>query len=363
MKIMFYTSSMGKGGAERVISVLANNLISCNEICIVVNTTKNAAYELDKKIKLIELDKTYNKISIYRNIKRIIDTKKVVEKEKPDIIISFLPMPSYKILSLKNKFKNIPIIVSDRNDPKEEYKTFINKVLMKSLYKRADGFVFQTKEQKEYFNKKIKDKSVIIHNPIKDEFLENNLKNIIKEKTIITVGRLVEQKNHEMLISAFAKVYSKHKDYKLKIFGDGPLKEELQKQIERLQLKDKIQLCGVSDNIKEELEKAEIFVLSSNYEGMPNVLIEAMAVGLPCISTDCPCGGPREVIETEKNGILVPIKSEKELVNSIEKLINDKEYSNKIGNNATEIKNKLNTNKIVTEWKEFITNIKINRGN
>lgn len=351
---MFYTSSMGKGGAERVISVLSNNLILRNNICIVLNTTKNIAYELDPRIKLIELDKAYNKFSICRNIKRIITTKKIIEKEKPDIIISFLPIPSYRILSLKNEFQGTQIIVADRNDPKEEYKTLINKILMKLLYKRADGFVFQTKEQKEYFDKKIQDRSVIIHNPIKEEFLQTNLQNIIKEKTIISVGRLVEQKNQKMLINAFSKIAKKNEDYILKIFGNGPLKEKLQEQIESLQLDDRIKICGISDNIKEELEKGEIFVLPSNYEGMPNALIEAMSVGLPCISTDCPCGGPRELIENEKNGLLIPVNDEKILQKKLEILIDNNKLRMKIGEEAKKIREKLEISKIIKCWEKYI---------
>lgn len=358
MKIMFYTSSMGKGGAERVISVLANELIKDNEVCIVVNTLKNMAYELNQKIKSLELDDQYNNSNIYRNIKRIITTKKIINKEKPDIIISFLPMPSYRILMLKRMLKNIPIIISDRNDPKEEYKTLINKILMTILYKRADGFVFQTKEQKEYFSEKIQEKSIIIPNPIKDEFLEETSEEIEKDKTIITVGRLVEQKNQKMLIKAFHNICDKYKDYKLKIFGDGPLKDELQKYIDTLKMNGKIELCGTSDNIKKELQKAELFILSSNYEGMPNALIEAMAVGLSCISTDCPCGGPRELIENKKNGILIPVNSEKDLILAIEEVLNNKSYSNELGKNAELIKEELNTKKVVTKWNNYILEIK-----
>lgn len=359
MNIMFNISSMASGGAERVIANLSNILIKENDIEILVNTKKNSYYDLDSRIRVLELDSKRDNI-IIRNIKRIINTKKIICREKPDIIISFLPVPSFRILLLKRKFKNIPIIISDRNNPKEEYKTLINKILMNVLYKRADGFVFQTKEQRQYFNKKIQDKSIIIHNPIKDEFLTESKEEIKKDKTIITVGRLVEQKNQKMLINAFSKIVDQYSDYNLKIFGDGPLKSDLQDLINKLKLDNNIQLCGISNDIKKELKKAEIFVLSSDYEGMPNALIEAMVLGIPCISTDCPCGGPMELIENNKSGILIKTKNEKELVESLKKLLNNKELGKELGKNAKKIREELNINKIANQWKNYIKKIKAN---
>lgn len=356
MKIMFNTSSMGKGGAERVISVLANELIKENEISILLNTTKDKAYELDKRIKLLETDKKEISIALIRNLKRLYVSGKLIKEENPDIIVSFLPMPSYRILLLRKIIKK-PIIICDRNDPKREYKSFINNLLMKKLYKKADGFVFQTKEQKEFFNKEIQSKSIIIYNPIKTEFLSKD-ENILKEDTIINVGRLVEQKNQKMLIEAFAKLPNKYKNYKLKIFGTGPLEKELTEQIQKLNLQERIQLCGVCDDIKTELEKAKIFVLSSDYEGMPNALIEAMAVGLPVISTDCPCGGPRELIDDEKNGLLIKVNDIEGLERRIEDLIENQEKAITIGKKAEEIKDRLNLANIVEQWQSYIMEVK-----
>ena len=355
MNIMFNISSLAKGGAERVVANLSNAFIEENDVEILVNTKKDIAYELQPKIKVLELDKKRDNNVILRNIKRLILTQKYIKEIKPDIIISFLPMPSYRVLMLRN-INKIPIIISDRNDPKEEYKTFINKILMKTLYKRADGFVFQTKQQKEYFSKEIQNKSCIIPNPIKDEFLHDD-EQIEKEKTIICVGRLVEQKNHEILIDAFKEIYSEYPEYQLKIFGEGILREKLQKKINSIELQDAISLCGVSNDIKHELLKSEIFVLPSNYEGMPNALLEAMAVGLPCISTDCPCGGPKELIQNNENGLLIAVNNKKELVKSLKTLLDNKEKAFLIGNNAKKIKDSLNAKNISNIWKEYIENI------
>lgn len=357
MKVMFCTSSMGKGGAERVISILSNDFVKNNKVSILINTDKNIAYELDKKINIITLDKKYYKNNLIRNIYRISQTKKILKKEKPDIIVSFLPMPSFRIL-IANKKTKIPVIISDRNDPKQEYKSKLSNRLMNWLYPKASGFVFQTNEQKEYFKNDIQQRSIIIFNPINDSFLETKDISIEeKENVIINVGRLVPQKNQRMLINAFAKVSKKHPQYKLKIFGDGPLKEELQEQINKLNINNKVFLCGIADNIKEELEKAKIFVLSSDYEGMPNALIEAMAVGCAVISTDCPCGGPKELIKSKENGILISLKNEEELVKNIDDLIANEEDIKVMGKNAKKIKDMLNTDSILNQWKNYIKEI------
>ena len=361
MKLLFCSSSMGKGGAERVISILSNNLVKNNEVSILINTDKNIAYKLNKNINIISLDKKYYKNNLIRNIYRIFRAKRVLRKERPDIIVSFLPMPSFRIL-IANKKTKIPIIVSDRNDPKQEYASKLNNLLMNWLYPTANGFVFQTNAQKGYFNKEIQKNSTVILNPIKDEFLEiQNVDIKNRENTIINIGRLVPQKNQKTLINAFANISKKYPNYKLKIFGEGPLREDLENQIEDLGMNNKIELCGVTDNIKEELEKSKIFVLSSNYEGMPNSLIEAMAVGCAAISTDCPCGGPRELIDNMKNGILISVAEEKELEENMEKLIENEEKIEELGKNSKNIIESLKTEIIIKKWKEYIQQV-INKG-
>lgn len=357
MKIMFCTSSMGKGGAERVISILANKLVNDNEVSILINTNKNISYKLDEKVKIIALDNKYYKNTLIRNIYRIRQTRKNLLKEKPDIVLSFLPMPSFRIIIANRKLR-IPIVISDRNDPKQEYASRLTNFLMNWLYPKADGFVFQTNKQKEYFDKKIQEKSTVIFNPIKDEFLNaKNIKIADKENVVINVGRLVEQKNQKMLIDAFAKFSKRYPEYRLKIYGEGPLKDNLKKHIDDLKMNNKIFLCGITDNIKSELEKSKIFVLSSYYEGMPNALIEAMAVGCAVISTDCPCGGPCELIENGVNGVLIAVNNEIELVNSLEDLAQDENKLKVFSENAKNIAELLKTENIVKQWSAYISKV------
>ncbi len=370
MKILFNCLSMEKGGAERVISVLSNKFIESNQVTLVTLIKSKPKYKLDKRIKLLQIDEDeYLKASkikkklIKLSYHRLTKLLKVVIKERPDIIISFLPEPSMRIMLLKKlskKIRDIPTIISIRNNPETEYKNKFIYAVMKYLYKDVDTMVLQTKEAKEYFSKIIKNekKLVVISNPINEKFLIEKPYEGERDKIIVTVGRLEKQKNQKLLIEAFKKVESKHTDYKLLIYGEGSLQKELQEYVDELKLADKVIFKGKKDDIEKEIFKAGIFVLSSDYEGMPNALMEAMALGLPCISTDCPCGGPRTLIDNNNNGILVKVNDSEKMAEAINFLIENKNEAQQMGKKANKIKDKCSLNKIYKKWIEVIERLK-----
>lgn len=294
MKILFTTGCMNEGGAERVVANLANAFAKDNEVSIVITINDTSKYELNSDILFYSLDEDkVPKNIVLKNVKRMKNFKKIIKCFKPDIIVSFLPEPSYRALLL-SFFNKIPVIVSVRNDPKVEYKSLKDKILMRLLYPLASGFVFQTKEAQEFFNKKIQDKSIIIPNPVDKQFIERKYEGDNSNK-IVSVGRLEEQKNHEMLIKAYARVEKELPEYKLIIYGEGKLREKLEEVIKTYNLQEKVFLPGVEREIVGKICDARLFILSSNYEGMPNALMEAMALGIPSISTDCPCGRTKRI--------------------------------------------------------------------
>ena len=356
MKILFCLGSMKKGGAERVIANLSNEFIKKYDIDIVVTSFEKSMYKLDPQINLFNLDNDNKRYNIFlRTYRRIKKLKKILKSENPDIIVSLLPEPTFRIMILKI-FLNIKTIISVRNDPNIEYNSIFKKFLVRILYFQADGFIFQTPDAQKWFPKKIQKKSVVIPNPINKDFVCKPY-NGKREKTIVTVGRLEKQKNHKLLIRSFSEVLKKHDDYILKIYGSGTLKLELEKLIEKLNLKDSVKLMGEVSNIKEEIYKSALFVLSSDYEGMPNALMEAMALGLPCVSTNCPIGGPKYLINNKKNGILVNTNDNKELTQAINFLIENDSIARNIGYNANKICKELNPHKIYSEWEQYILNV------
>jgi len=354
MKVLFVIGPLRKGGAERVVCNLSNELVKKNDVIIATTINSKSDYYLDKRIRVICLDDNKRYGFIKRNLERVKKLKKLINKEKVDVAIAFLPDSSYRLMLSKNN--NVKTIISDRNDPNVEYNTFLKKVMTKYLYNKADGFVFQTLDASKWFTKSIQSRSTIIPNPINPHFICKPFEGI-RDKTIVTVGRLTEQKNHVLLIDAFICFFRKHSDYKLLIYGEGPLREKLSAYIEKNNMEKNILLMGNIENVKDAIYKSGIFVMSSNYEGMPNALMEAMALGIPCISTDCPCGGPRFLINNMKNGVLFRVGDSKELVNSLNYLIEHPKETKKISQNANKICEDLNPQIINKKWEDYIIKI------
>lgn len=365
MKVCFFVGAMiEKGGSERVLSNLTKYFSDYCDVELVTILNSKMAYEIDNRVRVYSLDS--NKIDKYKKemkilkivkyIKRFRTFNKFLKESQPDIIVSFMPEASFfSMLSHNNK--KITKIISVRNDPKREFKNTIYRIMMKLTYNRADGFVFQTEDAKNYFEKKIQNKSKVIPNPINERFADINWNKENGKDLIVSVGRLEGQKNQQLLIEAFKNVLETVPQAKLKIYGEGSLREKLKEYIKELNISDKVEIPGRVDNVGQYIKDARCFVLSSNYEGMPNALMEAMALGMPVVSTDCPCGGPKYLIKNNENGVLVEVGNVKQMAQEIEKILLDDEFARKIGKNAKKIVDRLNPNKINKEWYNFINKV------
>ena len=357
-KMLFMNMTLSAGGAERVITNLANRFVCEDNLEIKIATflPRDVAYELNDKIEVFK--PSNDKKNIFNLIKNSIEVINFINKYKPNYIISFCPTACFFICfyRLINKnVKNSKLIISERNNPQNEYKTKFLRMIANFLYGLADVIVFQTQGAREFFSENVRKKGVIISNPLNNKFLSSELNHKIKkEKAIVAVGRLHNQKNYFGLINAFKHVSNLHPEYFLNIYGEGELKNSLIDLVNELEISDKVIFRGVSNNLEIEIPKNEIFVLNSFYEGMPNALMEAMALGVPCVATDCPCGGPRELIQNYENGILIPVDDEKELIIKLEELICDEKLRIKLGENASKIVKEYNPDNIYSLWKELI---------
>lgn len=357
-RILFYIDHRNRGGAQRVMVELANYFQEHHQYEVIyaaqIESLPNA-YELSDKVKGIVIGDKRTKSFIKKQLYRVKNLKKICQEEKPDVIISFLIITN--IISLiVGMITKIPVIISVRNDPLHDHSRGLH-ILMRMFYPRAKGWVFQTKDAESYYRNWVRGTSRIIMNPIASSVLEEIEKGKItgeNRNNIVAVGRLDKQKRHDLLIRAYQLACGENSEYKLVIYGEGAERLNLQKQINESGLQNNVILAGVTTNVVEKIRSAKIFILSSDYEGMPNSLLEAMAVGLPVISTDCPCGGPAMVIENGINGLLVEAGNEEALAEGIKKLLSDNELAQKLGRNASQIREKCNIDRIALMWKDAI---------
>ena len=342
-RIMIFIPSLGGGGAERVTSYLANYLNNeCDVAVVTCSEITSSDYYIDSKVK-----------KYIANGKRQI--RNVVKHFMPNlIIIMFAPMGISVVPAIRGM--KIPFIISERNDPKNFSGKRITRVLYQYYMTKANGLVFQTQEAADYYKRKYNGISAIIYNPLS----LNKFPDIYtgeREKVIVNVGRLHYQKNQALLIKAFDEVHKLYPEYSLEIYGEGDLRGNLQKLIVSLNLESSVKLMGNRSDVLELERTKSIFVMSSDFEGMPNALIEAMALGIPVISTDCPCGGPRELIKDHVNGTLVPVGDIKALKLAIIELLEHEELARKYSDNELEIRNQLDEKKIMKQWLDFCSRV------
>lgn len=356
--ICFLSLSLCRGGAERVLAELCNYSCSSQyKVTVITCMNKPAEYVLNPEINHICIDKHPYKNIGERFYKRRKILGKILSEVSPDCIISFLPEPNFLCLSLKYRLK-CPVIISLRNDPNKEYHNFVRKILMRMFYPKSNGCVFQTQAAREYFkfSNGLYANGIVIPNAINEKFIcEEAIR--VKRKVIVSVGRLDSQKNQALLIRVFARIAKKYPEYSLEIFGDGKLRKELEDLVGELNLQKKVFLKGKVNDLPQRICDAEMFVLTSNYEGMPNALIEAMTLGIPSIATDCPCGGPAFLIKHKENGQLIPMENADELERAIQYYIDNKEVAYENGVNAMKITEVLSPEKIYSQWVQYVQSV------
>ncbi len=298
MKIVFIAATLGAGGAERVMSLLANQFVlKENEVEFILLKKDIRFYSLDERIKVTVAEQKCNSSSL---IKKILWIRNYLQKQKPTIVFAFR-ISIYCITLFSLLGTKIPVIASERIDPR--FNSISEKILQRLLLLFANHLVVQTNEIKKYYPRFIQRKTTVIFNPVSDKVF--NLVALPKEKRIISVGRLHLQKNQKMIIEAFARIVDDFPEWKLVIYGEGPQRETLELRIKNLELENKILLPGRNENIIEELNKSEIFAFSSDYEGMSNAVVEAFCVGLPIITTKV--SGTVDFIRNGENGFLLDI--------------------------------------------------------
>lgn len=354
-KLVIVTRCLTSGGAERVVSEIAKyaveNGISCS---IIMTDDREIFYKTDESIKLY----TIGEISDNKILNRYLKYKKVrniVKEINPDIVLT-LPedIGIYVIPAMLGS--KIPVVVSERNNPWVMPYTKISRTLRKLFYPCASGYIFQTKMASSFFSKKIQKKGIVLPNPLALANIPDAFSGV-RNKEVVSTGRLDNQKNFKLLMDAFKIFHETHPDYTLTIFGEGGQREELENYAREMLPDGVWKMPGRDNKWLEKAKTAGMFVLSSDFEGMPNALIEAMATGIPSISTDCPSGGSADLIENEINGILVPVKDKEKMAEAMCKIADDANFAHNLSKAAQKIKEDLTIEKVGKQWISYLEEV------
>ncbi len=377
-KIAFLVPSMSEGGAQRVITILSREMARQGHNVRIIFTSKlGDAYEVDSQVGTVELKEWMENHSVspllyieqkvarlwhklerrdddwvqnFNYFKKMSAGLHMYLNENPvDIVYSFLVGINI-ILGMAKLGGKTKIVIAERNFPDHDNNAI--KALRDIWYMKADICVFQTEEQRECLKHLPLKKTVIIPNPIKEGLPLRSCEK--HQKNIVNFCRLNPQKNLPLLIKVFSRIHKEYPEYSLCIYGNGAEKDNIQILINRLNLQECAKLIPFCSDIHKEILDAGMFVMTSDFEGMPNSLLEAMAMGLPCISTDCLGGGARAVIKHNINGMLVPIKDEDALYKAIKYLIENPEKAKTLGEKATEVRNDFSISRITQMWLDLM---------
>lgn len=359
MHIALFISCLQMGGSERVMTNLAHYLHeNGHRVTLVTQYKAQREYELNP-----EIDRIYSEITdeetdsrIHNFIARYSKLRNIWKEVKPDVILSFIGKNNVMAIATSRGL-NIPIAVSVRGEPHEEYIDRGTRIAAKMLFPLADKVVLQTSDSAKFFSRRIQRKSIIMPNGLNPAFIKPVFEGE-RKKEIVSVGRIDANKNHMLLIEAFEELLKEKPEtfgeYKVIIYGDGELRPKLLDYVKNHGLENNVFLPGLVKHVEDVIDKSEIFVLTSNTEGLPNTLLEAMSLGLVSISTDCPCGGPRDIIEHKKNGFLILVGDKMDLKENLQEIAPNSQLKQEICKNAVKIREKYNPELIHKKWEDFL---------
>lgn len=358
MKIGFLIGSLSSGGAERATVSLSNYFAECgNDVDIITFESEESFYALNDKVSVScagfsEIEHSASLKRLLGAVKRMFRLRKLVKSKNLDVLIGMsFAMTWYAVFAA---FLTSTVAVgTERNNPYSYKATKFNTFMRKLFYRFCGGFVFQTKKASEFFTPELRERDIIIPNAIFSEKVYELSPPAKREKIICSVGRLTAQKRFDLLIDAFKIISDDFPEYKLLIFGEGDLRDSLEAQCERLGIREKVLMPGRHPEAVALVNRTSVFVLSSDMEGMPNALMEAMAMGVPCVSTRCDMG-PEELIEHGENGLLTDTGSAEALADAIRLILTDDTLAEKLSHNGRKMLKTHSVEAIGDEWLRYL---------
>ena len=365
MKLVLIVPSLGGGGAERVMATLANAwaMRGVEVTLVTLSSAVNDRYPLDRRVWRVALDVARRSSNpaqaLGRNVVRVRALRRAIKAARPDAVISFVANTNALAMIAATGLR-VPVIVTERQFIGAEPSRLVWTLLRRVLYRRAAAVVAQTRRCADELEARVGRAVQVIANPVAP-----GADNARPEpapaggggvRTLLAVGRLVPAKGFDLLIDAFARVAKRHPGWKLEILGEGPLREPLTQSIAMHGLTTRIALPGFSPQVRQAMRRADLFVLSSRFEGLPNALLEAMAEGVACVSFDC-TAGPRELITHGENGWLVPAEDVDGLAMALDTLMQDDVLRARLGTHAREVCNLYSVSEILRQWDRLLASV------
>ena len=331
MKFMFCIATLTGGGAERVVSVISSALAEMgNETYILLENRTENEYPLDSRVNLLTVKRPQGDTAVQRKISRIMIKRDVFKQYNPEVVIAFLPTISEEAI-LAAKSLGIPTISTIRINPAVSPGNRVKRLLRDFFVAISTRCWTQTEEQKRYFPGFIRKKTFVLPNPVSEGIMSIDRaysKNIIH---FVSLGRMTKQKNYQMEIKAFQRAEKNNPGIRLDIYGEGEEKEKLLQLTKELGADHCVFIHDRTSDVSDVYQTADAFIMASDFEGMPNALMEAMASGLPCISTNCPTGPSDIISEPGENGILIDVGDENALFESIQWICNNPDQAKQMG--------------------------------
>jgi GalNAc-alpha-(1->4)-GalNAc-alpha-(1->3)-diNAcBac-PP-undecaprenol alpha-1,4-N-acetyl-D-galactosaminyltransferase len=356
-------SSLSLGGAERVTANMANCWAAKGLKVTLVTFDDGSVppvYPLAPQVGHITLGvaghSSNSWMGLWNNLKRVFVLRKLIRSQAPDVVISFLDTTNVLSL-LAAKGTGIPVIVTELSDPAMVPIGLIWGKMRLLTYASAGRVVVLSRRAQTYFPPKIRDNTEVLPNPIllDDRELESRVK--IPKPAVVTMGRFSKEKRIDVLLQAFALLKDRHPDWILMIFGSGPLRDDLVKLGARLGLNGRVQFPGLVPNPHQYLKLGDLFVLTSRFEGFPMALVEAMALGLPAVTTEYH-EGVREIVDHGKNGLVVTVDDMETLVAAMDRLMGDEGERHRFGMEARKIIDRFGLEKVMEKWEKLIRDVR-----
>ncbi|TKB69497.1 MAG: glycosyltransferase family 4 protein [Nitrospira sp.] len=359
-RVVLVISSLSPGGAERVLALMANYWAAAGWAVTVYTLddgTQPPFFDLDVAVQHrplgIQGDSANIIVALWNNLRRIAVLRKAVLQSRPDTVISFGEKTNV-VTVLATLGLGFKVIVSERTDPHAHKIGRLWDGLRWWAYARADLIVVQSQAALCYFLPEFRRNAMVIPNPVAmPSALYSERETGSSPSSIIAVGRLSQEKGFDLLLRTFARLTTLHPEWTLTIVGEGPLRSKLEALRDSLNLAGRVSMPGLVKNVYEYLARASLFVMTSEFEGFPNALCEAMACGLPVVCVDCP-GGIREIIKPGENGVLVQRGDLDALAEAMHRLMSNATERQLLGRRAMDVSSAFSVEKVMRMWEKVV---------